>query len=174
MVNPFVFRNGEEAMTVAELVVLCTRYPGDALYHFTNGHFEPWLTYIGLDNIAEIAKQARENAPDAPQDGLADFLAAVKVADIPTVTKEDEQTEIESEALPTEITGEEESTSEGESPVEKDKEIDTGRWVCPNCGNNDRRMIREQTDKSIILNVYPPVYGKKLACGQCGEEWHHK
>ncbi len=48
------------------------------------------------------------------------------------------------------------------------------RWVCPHCGNGDRRMIRELVDRTILLNAYPPVYGKKLACGKCGKEWRHK
>jgi hypothetical protein len=48
------------------------------------------------------------------------------------------------------------------------------RWVCPHCGNNDRRMIRELVDKTVLLNAYPPIYGKKLNCGKCGKEWRHK
>ncbi len=48
------------------------------------------------------------------------------------------------------------------------------RWVCPHCGNSDRRMIRELVDKTVLLNAYPPIYGKKLNCGKCGKEWRHK
>src|SRR4030042_3734830 len=49
--------------------------------------------------------------------------------------------------------------------------VDAGkRWVCPHCGNNDRRMIREEIDKTVLLNPYPPFYGKKLICGKCGME----
>ncbi len=48
------------------------------------------------------------------------------------------------------------------------------RWVCPHCGNSDRRMIRELVDKTLLLNAYPPIYGKKLSCGRCGKEWRHK
>ena len=45
------------------------------------------------------------------------------------------------------------------------------RWTCPKCGNNNARMIREIEDKSVLLNAYPPIYGKKLKCGKCGTEW---
>jgi hypothetical protein len=46
------------------------------------------------------------------------------------------------------------------------------RWQCPKCGNVDRGMIREVTDKNVVLSTYPPIYGKKLICGKCGKEWH--
>ncbi len=61
-----------------------------------------------------------------------------------------------------------------EQPAEEVATIDAARWVCPKCGNNNRGMIREEEDKSILLNQYPPVYGKSLKCGQCGAKWHHK
>jgi hypothetical protein len=48
---------------------------------------------------------------------------------------------------------------------------DGGRWKCPKCSNVDRGMIREVTDKAVMLNAYPPIYGKKLTCGRCGQEW---
>lgn len=53
--------------------------------------------------------------------------------------------------------------------------FETGaRWQCPKCGNIDRRMIREMQDKTVLLNAYPPVYGKKLICGKCGGEWRQR
>ncbi len=81
--------------------------------------------------------------------------------------------------------GEEVTTGEGmsiktvveagrESPAVDMLIIDSARWVCPKCGNNNRGMIREEEDKAILLNQYPPVYSKKLVCGQCGLNWHHK
>jgi len=74
------------------------------------------------------------------------------------------------------ISAEGEATKEGatELPPEELSSIDTTRWVCPKCGNNHRHMIREEEDKSIILNVAPRVYGKKLLCGLCGWKWHHQ
>lgn len=69
----------------------------------------------------------------------------------------------------------EESEESAEEPAEAGGDTGlAGRWVCPECGNNNPRMIREEVDKSILLNAYPPVYGKKLKCGQCGATWHHK
>ncbi|HMF30529.1 MAG TPA: hypothetical protein VKK79_03900 [Candidatus Lokiarchaeia archaeon] len=52
--------------------------------------------------------------------------------------------------------------------------VEGARWLCPKCGNNDRRMIREEQDKTVLINAYPPIYGKKLVCGQCGWTWHHE
>jgi len=63
----------------------------------------------------------------------------------------------------------------GEVPAATPSVVDAGaRWVCPHCGNNERRMIRELVDKTVLLNAYPPIYGKKLICGKCGKEWRHK
>jgi tetratricopeptide (TPR) repeat protein/phage FluMu protein Com len=45
------------------------------------------------------------------------------------------------------------------------------RWKCPSCGNVERYMIKEMTDKTYVLNTYPLIYGKKLVCGKCGHEW---
>jgi len=183
MVNPFVFRNGETATTVGGLISLCVRFPEDALYHFINGHFEPWLNYIGASNIAELATQTRDGAT-SPEECLNDFIKAVKVAAMettagkiaqPSVGDAEAQDGGESPAEPVveekHAAIQEEKAEDGEAPSDK---VESARWGCPECGNNDRRMIREETDKSIMLNAYPPVYGKKLVCGQCGAEWHHK
>lgn len=45
------------------------------------------------------------------------------------------------------------------------------RRNCPNCGNQNLRLIHEVTDKSKLISVYPRMYGKKFKCGQCGIEW---
>ncbi|OLS12336.1 MAG: hypothetical protein RBG13Loki_3985 [Promethearchaeota archaeon CR_4] len=67
------------------------------------------------------------------------------------------------------------STMSGEAPSTPTLIAESGaRWVCPHCGNNDRRMIRELVDKTVLLNAYPPIYGKKLNCGKCGKDWRHK
>lgn len=76
---------------------------------------------------------------------------------------EDESKEMESETVeaPAEENGEQAEVS-GEAGQ---------RWQCPKCGNNLRSMIREVTDKTVVLSTYPPIYGKKLICGKCGKEW---
>ena len=59
-----------------------------------------------------------------------------------------------------------------EAPEETEVSSEAGlRWQCPSCGNNLRSMIREVTDKTVILSTYPSIYGKKLICGKCGKEW---
>jgi peptidoglycan hydrolase CwlO-like protein len=84
---------------------------------------------------------------------------------------------MEASAADPQVSAEGEPIQEGEtelSPEEGLSSIDAARWVCPKCGNNHRHMIREEEDKSIILNVAPRVYGKKLLCGSCGWKWHHQ
>jgi hypothetical protein len=48
---------------------------------------------------------------------------------------------------------------------------DDMRRMCPVCGNQNRKMIREVLDKKYVIMDYPRVYGTKLICGLCGAEW---
>ncbi len=48
---------------------------------------------------------------------------------------------------------------------------ETKRLKCPSCGNNDRRKIKEEPDKTEVLYYSmqgTPVYKTKFKCGQCG------
>lgn len=49
-----------------------------------------------------------------------------------------------------------------------------GRRKCPKCGEENKFMIHESTDKMNIISDYPRVYGKKYRCGNCGIEWREK
>jgi hypothetical protein len=49
-----------------------------------------------------------------------------------------------------------------------------GRRKCPKCGNENKTLIHESTDKSNIIMDYPRMYGKKYRCGECGIEWREK
>ncbi len=50
----------------------------------------------------------------------------------------------------------------------------SGRRKCPSCGEENKNMIHESTDKTNIISDYPRVYGKKYRCGRCGQEWREK
>ena len=45
------------------------------------------------------------------------------------------------------------------------------RRECPKCGNHNKMLIRETTDRTNIICDYPRMYGKKYHCGECGVEW---
>ena len=49
-----------------------------------------------------------------------------------------------------------------------------GRRVCPKCSEEKPYMIHESVDKTVILNDYPKIYGKKFKCGTCGIEWRER
>ena len=51
---------------------------------------------------------------------------------------------------------------------------DEGRRKCPSCGEENKNMIHESTDKTNIISDYPRVYGRKYRCGSCGQEWREK
>jgi len=46
------------------------------------------------------------------------------------------------------------------------------RRECPGCGNTKKGTIKETVDKTRLISDYPRMYGKKLKCGDCGQEWH--
>ena len=48
------------------------------------------------------------------------------------------------------------------------------RRQCPKCLNIDRATIHEVIDKTYILMQNPNIYGFKLICGLCGNEWRRK
>lgn len=49
-----------------------------------------------------------------------------------------------------------------------------GRRKCPSCEEENKYMIHEDTDKTVIIMDYPKVYGKKYKCGKCGTIWREK
>jgi hypothetical protein len=46
-----------------------------------------------------------------------------------------------------------------------------GRRQCPACGNHDKRLIRETTDRTRVISAMAGLYGKKYICGKCGANW---
>ncbi len=61
--------------------------------------------------------------------------------------------------------------SNGLLTIERDEGT---RRKCPSCGEENKNMIHESTDKTNIINDYPRVFGKKYRCGRCGQEWREK
>lgn len=49
-----------------------------------------------------------------------------------------------------------------------------GRRKCPSCAEENKYMIHEDTDRTVIIMDYPKVYGKKYKCGKCGTIWREK
>ncbi|MFX1395393.1 MAG: hypothetical protein ACFFAH_17800 [Promethearchaeota archaeon] len=49
-----------------------------------------------------------------------------------------------------------------------------GRRKCPSCGEENKYMIHEEIDKTVIIMDYPKVFGKRWKCGKCGTIWREK
>jgi hypothetical protein len=79
--------------------------------------------------------------------------------------------EIETVAQPEPTEIKSESPPIPEEPKISVIETSESRRVCPNCGNQNLRLIREVTDKTRLISPYPRLYGKKFKCGECGAEW---
>ena len=57
--HPFYFRNGGTASSLPQFISLCRKRPGDAGWHLTQGHFEPWLKDLGYTLLAKTAGSIR-------------------------------------------------------------------------------------------------------------------
>lgn len=70
----FIFRDGQRATTVAELVALSRTLPKEAEEHLYAGRYEKWLGQIGEKKLAKAAKAIPASQSYRPQ-GLVEFLA---------------------------------------------------------------------------------------------------
>jgi serine/threonine protein kinase len=69
----FVFRGGQRASSVAELVALSRQLPLEAQEHLYAGRYEAWLRVIGEKKLAKAAQRIQSKQPNRSQ-GLQDFL----------------------------------------------------------------------------------------------------
>jgi tRNA A-37 threonylcarbamoyl transferase component Bud32 len=70
----FVFRGGQRARTLPELVALCRALPQEAQEHLYTHRFEHWLTAIGQPQMARMAASISATGGDRAA-GLATFMA---------------------------------------------------------------------------------------------------
>jgi len=70
---------GDSAYTVKELVELCWRHWDEAKKQFGAGNFEPWLTSMGLSDLARQCESLRKASREDLTSGMEDFLRATKV-----------------------------------------------------------------------------------------------
>ena len=73
MTQPFHFPNGQAANDAKDLLQLCKQYPDDATGYLVRQDLEKWLAYIGDDDVAECAANARQIDVDDRQK-LEEFL----------------------------------------------------------------------------------------------------
>ena len=73
MTQPFHFPNGQTANDAKDLLQLCKQYPDDATGYLVRQDLEKWLAYIGDDDVAECAANARQIDVDDRQK-LEEFL----------------------------------------------------------------------------------------------------
>ena len=73
MTNPFHFSNGQLAHNADDLLQLCQQFPDDGTNYLVREDLEKWLFYIGKDDIAQCATNARQTALEDRQK-LEEFL----------------------------------------------------------------------------------------------------
>jgi hypothetical protein len=73
MTQPFQFANGQVAHSAEDLLELCKQFPVDGTNYLVREDLEKWLAYIGKDDIAQCAVNARQTALEDRQK-LEEFL----------------------------------------------------------------------------------------------------
>ena len=73
MTNPFQFSNGQLAYSAEDLLELCQQFPDDGVNYLVREDLEKWLAYIGKEDIAECAANARQT-PLEDRQKLEEFL----------------------------------------------------------------------------------------------------
>jgi hypothetical protein len=73
MTQPFQFPNGQLAYSAEDLLELCQKFPDDGVNYLVREDLEKWLAYIGKEDIAQCAANARQTLLDDHQK-LAEFL----------------------------------------------------------------------------------------------------
>ncbi|MDJ0571952.1 MAG: hypothetical protein QNJ53_23305 [Pleurocapsa sp. MO_192.B19] len=73
MTQPFHFPNGQLAHNAEDLLELCQQFPADGTNYLVREDLEKWLSYIGKDDIAQCAANARQTALEDRQK-LEEFL----------------------------------------------------------------------------------------------------
>ena len=111
MTQPFHFSNGQLAHNADDLLQLCQQFPDDGTNYLVREDLEKWLSYIGKNDIAQCATNARQTTLEDRQK-LEEFLnkchalssseiehsASETFTDSEEVAKKTNVAEIESEA----------------------------------------------------------------------------
>jgi len=72
----YIFRNGDSAKTVQDLVILCEKNRAEAQQYLYHGDFERWFMLINRNDLAEAAAQAVKQGKHQ-KDGLEKFLKLI-------------------------------------------------------------------------------------------------
>jgi Protein kinase domain len=84
-VKPFTFRSGESAHDVAALVRLMDLYPQEARGYLYNNYFALWFRQIGREDLAQRARQIRDEYPDRKYQGLEALAQATGLVEPPAL-----------------------------------------------------------------------------------------
>jgi formylglycine-generating enzyme required for sulfatase activity len=89
-INPFRFRDGSIAMTIAEMAIQIEYNRSDSLAHLYQGDFSAWLSSIGRGDLAMIARQIVATESD-PNLGLEKFLTSLSEDNHPASSEQKQE-----------------------------------------------------------------------------------
>jgi serine/threonine protein kinase len=84
-IDPFVFRSGHVANSVAQLAALLDEVPAEAAQHLYSGELESWLDSIGERELALQARDFRARYRGRPKQGLEAFALATGQVEPPLI-----------------------------------------------------------------------------------------
>ncbi len=84
--NPFVFRSGNAAWSIADLVAQADRAPDDGVYHLRNGTLARWFDEQGAPDLANVARDALQAFPLDARAALEVLLQETGVVERPTLS----------------------------------------------------------------------------------------
>ena len=98
MTQPFQFSNGQLAHNADDLLQLCQQFPDDGTNYLVREDLEKWLFYIGKDDIAQCATNARQTALEDRQK-LEEFLNKCHALSSPAIEHSASETFTDSEEV---------------------------------------------------------------------------
>ncbi|MGF1492108.1 MAG: hypothetical protein ACFBSC_06590 [Microcoleaceae cyanobacterium] len=143
--EPFVFRDGQRAFTPEELLKICVLMPQEGIYFLKREDFEKWFEYIGQDQLARLAREARL-ASEIDEQRLSKFIQDCTLASENTNKDADLLTKETLEVSP-------ETTRESSDPVE----------TTSNTSDATQENIQQSTDETggNLFNAIAALFRRK-------------
>ena len=151
MTQPFQFSNGQLAHNADDLLQLCQEFPDDGTNYLVKEDLEKWLSYIGKDDIAQCATNARQTALEDRQK-LEEFLDKCHALSSPAIEDSASETFTDSEEVANETNVAEiksEATSKPQQKESQNKEQEPS--ISPT--SNKRKPSFFRIIARLIVNV---------------------
>ncbi|MEM8831320.1 MAG: hypothetical protein AAGE96_18460 [Cyanobacteria bacterium P01_G01_bin.19] len=152
MTQPFYFPNGQSAYSAEDLLKLCQEFPDDGVNYLIREDLEKWLAYIGKEDIARCAANARQTSLEDRQK-LEEFLTKCHALSSPESRDISKQT-IQSESITPEAKiADVEAESIATSPVVKTSAVEPKPASTSSVSDNPDISVAEANSKQSMQST---------------------